>query len=574
MPRHLASCLYLFLLCLQLGLAQGVRAQALQVDALPLGPAGRYSQVLQEADGPLTVEQAISHFQQGFGQPGHQPILNFGIGSRPTWLQLQLFNPSAAPIPVQVVTGTTWVDHLQLSLVQSGQRLGQWQLGDALPGAAGLIPGIGYVVPVLIPSGHSQLYLRAQSPDPLVLPFEVMAESTFLARDREYKFVYGLIYGFLLSLIVYNSMLFIGLRERSYLYYSIYLSLFALLNFAYSGHGFAWVWMDNTGLQSHIILIGMLLFGAAGLLFASSFLALAEHAPKALRLLKATAALSVIALVISLLLHQPVAEALIAFTFGLIFTVSMALLGLTTLRQRQVAGRYYRIATLCGMLGAVISTLTVWGALPFTGWNYGAVKIGIILQATLLALALSLKVRQQQAEKLLAERLAECDPLTALLNRRGFNQQAAPLWSTSLRNQRPLSLIMLDLDHFKGLNDQYGHDFGDQALQAVASLLAGSCRAGDLSARWGGEEFLLLLPETALGEAHALAERLRQAIQAIALRAGEQPVSLSCSCGVVQRTEQEQLEHLINHADRLLYAAKQSGRNRVVAADPAQPACT
>ena len=193
---------------------------------------------------------------------------------------------------------------------------------------------------------------------------------------------------------------------------------------------------------------------------------------------------------------------------------------------------------------------------------------------TLLALALSLKVRQQQAEKLLAERLAECDPLTGLLNRRGFNQQAAPLWSTSLRNQRPLSLIMLDLDHFKGLNDQYGHDFGDQALQAVASLLAGSCRAGDLSARWGGEEFLLLLPETALGEAHALAVRLRQAIQAIALRGGEQPVNLSCSCGVVQRSEQEQLEHLINHADRLLYAAKQSGRNRVVAGGPAQPGCT
>ena len=219
MPRHLASCLYLLLLCLQLGLAQGARAQALQVDALPLGPAGRYSQVLQEADAPLTVEQAISRFQQGFGQPGHQPILNFGIGSRPTWLQLQLFNPSATPIPVQMVTGTTWVDHLQLSLVQAGQSLEQWQLGDALPGAAGLIPGIGYVVPVLIPSGHSQLYLRAQSPDPLVLPFEVMAESTFLARDREYKFVYGLIYGFLLSLIVYNSMLFIGLRERRYLYY-------------------------------------------------------------------------------------------------------------------------------------------------------------------------------------------------------------------------------------------------------------------------------------------------------------------------------------------------------------------
>jgi diguanylate cyclase (GGDEF)-like protein len=428
-----------------------------------------------------------------------------------------------------------------------------------------LIPGIGYVVPLQIPSGSSQLYLRAQSPDPLVLPIEVLSEPGFLARDREYKFVYGLIYGFLLSLIVYNSMLFIGLRDRSYLYYSIYLSLFALLNFAYSGHGFAWVWANNPQLQNHIILVCMVLFGSSGLAFASSFLDLAQNAPKALRLLKALATIGIGALLISLLLGQQSIEALVAFSYSLVATVSMALLGLITLRQGRVAGRYYQAATLCGMLGAVITTLTVWGALPFTGWNYGAVKIGIILQAILLALGLSLKVRQQQTEKLHAERLAQHDPLTGLLNRRGFNQQASTLWSTCLRNQRPLALIMLDLDHFKRLNDQYGHDFGDQALEAVAKLLERSCRTGDLTTRWGGEEFLLLLPETDLAHAQALAERLRLAIQAIALQAGEQQVSLSGSFGVTDRAQQQQLEQLINEADRRLYLAKQAGRNRVCA---------
>lgn len=570
----LAPPLRLLLLGLLLSLTSTAWAQVLLVNALPAEHAGRYAQVLKESSNALTAEQASSLFQQGQGRAGQTPILNFGIGSRPVWLRLQLHNPTNQPISVQVITGTSWVDNLQLTLMHDGKPQHQWQSGDAQSGAKDLVPGIGYVVPLRIPSGSSELYLRAQSPDPMVLPIEVLSESHFLARDREYKFVYGLIYGFLLSLIVYNSMLFIGLCERSYLYYSIYLGLFALLNFAYSGHGFAWVWSDNPLLQGHIILLCMLLFGCSGLLFTSSFLSLATHAPRALRVLQTLAALGAIGMAITLLLGDRISEALLAFGFSLLAAISMVVLGLTTLRHRQVAGRYYLTATLCGMLGTAISILTVWGALPFTGWNYGAIKVGIILQATLLALGLSLKVRQQQHEKMLAERLAECDPLTGLLNRRGFNQQAAPLWSTSLRNQRPLSLIMLDLDHFKGLNDQYGHDFGDQALQAVASLLAGSCRAGDLSARWGGEEFLLLLPETALGEAHALAERLRQAIQAIALRAGEQPVNLSCSCGVVERTEQEQLEHLINHADRLLYAAKQSGRNRVVAADPAQPACT
>jgi diguanylate cyclase (GGDEF)-like protein len=572
MQRPIAAYLRLTILAL-LALSCSAWAQPLRVDALPAGHLGRYSQVLQETQGPLTVEQAAVLFQQDQGQPGQSPILNFGIGSHPTWLRLQLHNPTDAPISLLMITGASWVDALQLSLLQHGQTLQQWQSGDAMAGAVNLVPGIGYVLPLQIPSGSSQLYLRAQSPDPLVLPIELLSEQSFLARDREYKFVYGLIYGFLLSLIVYNSMLFIGLRDRSYLYYSIYLSLFALLNFAYSGHGFAWVWPDNPWLQNHIILVSMVLFGSSGLTFASSFLGLAQNAPKTLRLLKALATLGIGALLISLLLGQQSIEALVAFSYGLAATVSMALLGLLTLRQGRAAGRYYQVATLCGMLGAVITTLTVWGALPFTGWNYGAIKIGIILQAILLALGLSLKVRQQQAEKLLAERLAERDPLTGLLNRRGFNQQAGSLWSSGARKQRPLALIMLDLDHFKELNDQYGHDFGDLVLCTVATLLEGTCRTRDLTARWGGEEFLLLLPETGLPEARALAERLRLAIQALQLQAKGQPVGLSCSFGVAERTLQEQLEQLINEADRRMYIAKQSGRNRVCAqASTALPA--
>jgi hypothetical protein len=108
----------------------------------------------------------------------------------------------------------------------------------------------------------------------------------------------------LLSLIVYNSMLFIGLRDRRYLYYSIYLSLFNLLNFAYSGHGFAWVWPDNPRQQNHIILVCIVLFGSSGLTFASGFLDLAQNAPKALRPLKVLAAIGIGALLVSLLLGQ------------------------------------------------------------------------------------------------------------------------------------------------------------------------------------------------------------------------------------------------------------------------------
>ena len=567
LQRRRFTHLYLLSLCLLLVWARGASAQPLAISALSEGHAGQFTQVLQEQGTPLDLEKAMALFQQGHGQPGKTPILNFGVGSPPVWLQLSLDNPASEPVVVMLVTGITWIDQLQLSLVHAGKVHSQWHMGDALAGAQQLIPGIGFVAPLLIAPGRSELYLRAASPDPLVIPIEVIAEDVFDARQHEYRFVYGLIYGFLLSMIVYNSMLYIGPRDRSYLYYSVYLAAFAMFNVAYTGHGFAWFWPDSLALQNHLTPMLLVLFGCSGLAFTSSFLSLATYAPRLQRWLQALCLLALSSQTLSLLLDARTVEATSAFVFGLMSAIGMLLLGITALKHRHVADHYYLVATFFGMFGTLVSILTVWGALPFNGWSYGAIKIGIILQAILLALGLSFKVRQQQISRLQAERMAECDPLTGLHNRRGFNEQAATIWSTAVRNQRPLSLIMLDLDHFKTINDLHGHAIGDQALQLTANMLAQSCRGGDVLARWGGEEFLLLLPETAITEALALAERLRAGIQALELGEGHKQLSLSASFGVIERSSQCQLEQLINQADRLLYVAKHSGRNRVCRED-------
>lgn len=567
LPSRKSAFLHLILLCLLLVWARAGWAQPVQINSKSEGYAGLLSQVLEEQGTPLDLPQAMALFRQGRGQPGKSPILNFGIDSPAVWLQLALDNPADQPVAVMVVSGTTWIDHLQLSLVQADKLLGQWQMGDTLPGAKQLIPGIGFATRLLIPPGRSELYLRAASPDPLVLPIEVLDVDVFDARQHEYRFVYGLIYGFLLSMIVYNSMLYIGLRDRSYLHYSLYLALFGLLNMTYTGHGFAWFWPDNPSFQNHCILLMMVMFGCSGLAFTSSFLSLERYAPKSLRLLQALCILALASQAFSLLFNAQAAETLAAFVFALVASLGMLLLGILALKHRHVAGHYYLAAMFFGMLGTLITTLTVWGLLPFTGWNYGAIKIGIILQAILLALGLSFKVRQQQKSRLQAERMAERDPLTGLHNRRGFNEQAAAIWSTAVRNQRPLSLIMLDLDHFKTINDLHGHATGDKALKLTADMLAQNCRGGDVLGRWGGEEFLLLLPETGISEAQALAERLRMEIQTLGLAESHMKLALSASFGVIERSSQGQLEQLINQADRLLYVAKHSGRNRVCRED-------
>jgi diguanylate cyclase (GGDEF)-like protein len=163
-----------------------------------------------------------------------------------------------------------------------------------------------------------------------------------------------------------------------------------------------------------------------------------------------------------------------------------------------------------------------------------------------------------------AELLARTDHLTGLNNRRAFYEIAGPVWSTELRSNRDVSVILLDIDHFKALNDNYGHAFGDEVLGLVASVLKVSAREGDVVARWGGEEFILFLPETNLTAAMVLAERLRVSISEMRIDYGQTPLSVTASFGVVQRAEVcLTVDELTSRADKCLYQAKSDGRNRV-----------
>jgi diguanylate cyclase (GGDEF)-like protein len=159
-------------------------------------------------------------------------------------------------------------------------------------------------------------------------------------------------------------------------------------------------------------------------------------------------------------------------------------------------------------------------------------------------------------------RLAATDELTELSNRRAFNESLAAAVSATRRHHYPLSMIMIDLDHFKVINDTCGHSEGDEVLRIFASLLREMIRAEDTAARWGGEEFVVILPHTPCEAAAALAERIRIGFEK---KAGEDaPYSLSASFGVVQLQEDENQDGLIRRADAALYRAKNYGRNQVV----------
>jgi len=170
------------------------------------------------------------------------------------------------------------------------------------------------------------------------------------------------------------------------------------------------------------------------------------------------------------------------------------------------------------------------------------------------------------------ELLSITDGLTKLYNHRHLQDELARAFEESVRYQRPLSFVIVDLDFFKKVNDTYGHAIGDEVLKAISAIFKQSIRTTDLAARYGGEEFALMLPETMLEDALTFAEQIRASIEAspVQTHAGSIPATVSIGVATVPHARIHSAKELIVAADKALYRAKKNGRNQVQAAEPSR----
>jgi diguanylate cyclase (GGDEF)-like protein len=204
-------------------------------------------------------------------------------------------------------------------------------------------------------------------------------------------------------------------------------------------------------------------------------------------------------------------------------------------------------------------------------------RIGVMLKRRAQFVALESENRDLYSKNEQLEQLLIIDEKTGLYNFRAFQRRLVEEWQRADRYSVPLSLVFLDLDNFKQVNDTLGHQAGDRVLEQFATLVAGGARANDVAARYGGEEFAVILPHTDGAMALRVAERIRRAVADFVFLEDEHSTRVTVSAGVATlppSTRLDSVDELIRAADRALYAAKDLGRNRVVQAGEVSPDST
>jgi two-component system, sensor histidine kinase LadS len=577
-PRLVRYCQRLAALCLFFMaalLASPARAQAAvdahsAVDAMALSALTRVShlaQVLPEGDLKLSLDEVMTAFDAGqfSASVGHE--LTYSISSRPIWVRLAIDNSSKTPIPRALLIGASWLDRIEVFHLQGSELRQQWTTGDETAGIPYFKVGLSYVMPLTLSPGSNALYIRVQSHDPLVLTLRLARNEHLSDLRSDDTFYYGLLYGFLVAFILSNLLVRATLSWRRHVDYALYLLTYLVMNVSYTGRGAAWFWGDYPLISQYSILSAMVFLAFFGLRFARTALETARFAPRLDRWIAYAQGLALVLLYVAIALDSHLIQAWLAFVVLSAFVPIMLLLGVYMLRYQQLFSRYFLAAAALAMTGTLITEFAVWGFIPFTEITFHAMELGMVLDATILAMGLSHFVRDQQKKRVHAERLAITDALTEILNRRGFEEAALPHWLLTERHNRRMSVLMLDLDHFKKLNDTFGHALGDQVLFTFARLLMQCARRHDVVGRWGGEEFIIVLPETDATEAGMLAERIRQLTLELAIAPALPAGGLTVSIGISEYRVGQSLDELIKAADVALYAAKGGGRNCLAVSD-------
>jgi diguanylate cyclase len=564
------------------------RAVLVLQDQTPTIDAWPHASVLFDEKKTLTIDEvmALSGSASPLQTPSFKPTNShsaLGVRTEAVWLRMPLmWTQNAKKTPERWVVDIDFpvLNQADFYLTRNGNVVQSAKLGNTRPFEARPLASRAYALALeLEPAQRYELFMRIETKGPMILPLNISKEHAYQTRALGEQVLQGLLFGVGLCLILYSFAQAIIMREPLFMKYTVLVTggvIFVLLQF---GIGAQYLWTNNFWIEQHIGSLSGLMATCGSFLFIEQALAGARPGRLFSPFMKAGAWLcAAIALVYA---FDLINTGLVTRLIGLIAFIPAILAAPRAVylaRQRDLVGTYLLVAWFIYTCFTLVFVRMLQGNMPVNFWTLHAFQFGSILEMLGFMLVLSLRAKSTRLaanrasrERDIMRSLAHTDALTGLANRRRLDEalQAAAPHTTA---ESLLAIYVIDIDGFKPVNDQYGHDTGDELLIAVARRLQTNMRSYDLVARFGGDEFVILAQSLPTArQAHELGVNLISVFNEPFLL-GQNTVRIGLTIGyAIGPQDAQDATTLFKLADAAMYQGKQDGKHCLRRAQAAIP---
>ena len=514
-------------------------------------------ELLEDPNGALDVE-AVSRSPAGSGFVSGTPkTANVGFSRSAWWVRLTVRNQGAQARVLYLRQGYPLIDLIDVYQPVLPGTNGNWQhvaTGDRRPFGSRPVAHRDFLFPLTLPAdSEATVYLRYASQGPVDINLSLLDANKLAESLSREQLAYGVYFGCVFMLLVWSGLVFVAVRDRAFLAYFGYVSTFGIYMAVNTGFAFQYFWPDSPGWGNACLPVLLCLSLITALEFSTTILRARDYTPRLNLIARALQGIAAVAIALTPFIDYAMLIKPLTFLI-LIAVVFMIALGVNCLLAGSRPARFYVVAWGAFLAGSVVFLLKNFGVVPHTFMSQHAWQIGALLEMILLSMTLSSRMNELKHQ-------SRTDALTLLGNRRLFDDRLPIEFSQARGANRPLSLLVLDIDNFKTYNDRLGHTLGDEAIKMVGGALRRYARKPVLACRYGGDEFCVILPGTGAETAAAIAERLRASVEASG--SDERGITVSIGYASLAGEQFPSADKLFDAADAALYVAKQAGRNRV-----------
>lgn len=532
--------------------------------------------------------------------------LTFGFNPDNLWIRFAVRNTSSETQNLILDFPYPLLDEVDVYIKDESGNETLHQLGDTRPASAQKIQHPHLLADFRLPAmSEHQIIVRVKTEATLNVPLTLWAQSAFVSSSVRTTVFDMMMYGILVGIALYHLLLFAQLREPSYFWYSAFLITLVSIFAYFQGYINAYAFESLRRHSNHFLSWSYALVALSCIFYIQRTLDLPRSRPGYSKALNAVVASGVILAIAAM--YIPYSLSIKLLTGYAIFATLVVISSQAIRVLDQYEPAYYGFSACTFLLiGMGITILEKTGLIVSTPVTRSAGDVGFTIMAIFYALLLSQRMRWEQYKRhkaelavrlsnaellqtqqklnkkldvLVRERTVELektneqlhqasitDPLTGLFNRRHFDQEFQRLHQDATYDGSSLSLILLDIDHFKAINDHYGHPAGDACLIDIANRIQSVAKNFDaVCARYGGEEFIILMADEDLSTASAAAQTLLSLIREVPVSVSGHSIRVTASIGVIARQpgSSDETDTLLKAADELLYQAKSQGRDQI-----------